>query len=47
MRWEESVDQDMILLEVNNWKRVTLDRDEWVKLLKKASAHQGLSSRGR
>ena len=44
MRWEDGVDQDMIILEVKNWKKVALDRDEWAKLLKKARAHQGLSS---
>ena len=44
MRWEDGVDQDMRILEVKNWKKVALDRDEWAKLLKKARAHQGLSS---
>jgi hypothetical protein len=44
MRWEDGVDQDMRILEVENWKKVALDRDEWAKLLKKARAHQGLSS---
>jgi len=34
----------MRILEVKNWKKVTLDRDEWAHLLKKARAHQGLSS---
>jgi hypothetical protein len=34
----------MRILEVKNWKKVALDRDEWTKLLKKARAHQGLSS---
>ena len=29
---------------VKNWKKVALNRDEWAKLLKKARAHQGLSS---
>jgi hypothetical protein len=43
LRWEDGVDQDMRILEVKNWKRVALDRDEWAKLLKKARAHQGLS----
>jgi hypothetical protein len=33
----------MRILEVKNWK-VILDRDEWAKLLKKARAHQGLST---
>jgi hypothetical protein len=42
-RWEDGVDQDMRILEVKNWKKVALDRDEWAKLLKKARAHQGLS----
>ena len=34
----------MRILEVKNWKKVALDREEWAKLLKKARAHQGLSS---
>jgi hypothetical protein len=44
MRWEDDVDQDMRIPDVKNWKKVALDRDEWAKLLKKARAHQGLSS---
>jgi hypothetical protein len=32
------------MLEVKNWKRLVLDRDEWAKVLKKARAHQWLSS---
>jgi hypothetical protein len=44
MRWEDGVDQDIGILKVENWKKVALDRDEWAKLLKKARAHQGLSS---
>jgi hypothetical protein len=44
MRWEDGVDQDMRIPEVKNWKKAALDRDEWAKLLKKAGAHQGLSS---
>jgi len=31
-------------LEAKNWKKFALDSDEWAKLLKKARAHQGLSS---
>jgi hypothetical protein len=34
----------MRILDVKNYKKVTLDRDEWAKLLKKDRAHQGLSS---
>jgi len=44
LRWEDGVDQDMRILEVKNWKKAALDRDEWAKLLKKARVHQGLSS---
>jgi hypothetical protein len=44
MRWEDGVDQDMRIPEIKNWKKVALERDEWAKLLKKATAHQGLSS---
>jgi len=44
LRWEDGIDQDMRILGVKNWKKVAPDRDEWAKLLKKARAHQGLSS---
>jgi hypothetical protein len=44
LRWEDGVDQDMRILLVKNWKKVALNRDEWVKLLKKARTHQALSS---
>jgi len=44
LRWEDGIDQGMRILEVKNWKKVALDRDEWVKLLKKARTHQGLLS---
>ena len=49
MSWKTEIEmgrwcrQDMRILEVKNCK-VTLDSDEWAKLLKKARAHQGLSS---
>ena len=33
MRWKDGVDQDMRILEVTNWRKVALDRDEWAKLL--------------
>jgi hypothetical protein len=44
LRWEDRVDQDRRILRAKNWKKVALHRDEWAKLLKKARAHQGLSS---
>jgi hypothetical protein len=34
----------MRILEVKNWKKFALNTDKWAKLLKKARAHQGLSS---
>ena len=43
-RWEDGVDQNMRILEVKNWKRVALNRDEWTKLLKKVRAYHRLSS---
>jgi hypothetical protein len=44
LRWEDDVHQDIRILEVKNWKKVALDRNEWAKLLKKASrGHQVLS----
>jgi hypothetical protein len=42
--WEDDVFQDTRVLGVNSWKKVALDRDEWAKLLKKATVPQGLSS---
>ena len=44
LRWEDDVDKDMRILGVKNWKKFALNRHEWAKLLKKARAHQGLSS---
>jgi hypothetical protein len=44
LRWEDGVVQDTRILGVSSWTNVALDRDEWAKLLKKASVHQGLSS---
>jgi hypothetical protein len=40
--WEDGVVQDMRILEVKDWKKVALNRDEWTKLLKQDRAHQGL-----
>jgi hypothetical protein len=40
---EDSIDQDIRISGVKNWKKVALNRDKRAKLLKKATAHQGLS----
>ena len=45
LRWEDSVVKDMRILEVKNWKKVALNRDEWAKLLNKARTHQKLSNK--
>jgi hypothetical protein len=44
LRWEDGVDQDMRILGAKSWKKLARNRDEWAQLLKKARAHQGLSS---
>ena len=44
LRSEDGVNQDMRILEVKNWKRVALNKDERTKLLKMAGVHHGLSS---
>ena len=31
LRLEDGVDQDVRILEVKNWKKVALNRDEWAK----------------
>ena len=41
---EKVLDQDVRILVVKNLKKVALNRDEWAQLLKKARAHQRLSS---
>jgi len=41
LRWEDGVDQDMRIIVVKNWRKVALNRDEWIQLLKKASPTSG------
>jgi hypothetical protein len=42
MRWRESVDQDAEALGERNWRRLSVNKGEWKKLMKKARAHTGL-----
>jgi hypothetical protein len=42
MRWRNSVDQDAEALGERNWRRLSMNKEEWNKLLKKARAHTGL-----
>jgi hypothetical protein len=41
LRWEDGVDQDMRILEVKNWKKVALNRDEWVYFLRRPGPTKG------
>jgi hypothetical protein len=42
MRWRDSVDQYAEALGERNWRRLSMNKEEWKKLLKKAGAHTGL-----
>jgi hypothetical protein len=42
MRWEECVWQNIRILGVQNWRSVTLNKEEWQTILSKARAHTGL-----
>jgi hypothetical protein len=44
MRWRDSVDQDAEDLGERNWRRLSMNKEECKKLLKKARAHTGLYS---
>jgi hypothetical protein len=44
LRWGDSVDHGIRILGERNWRNLALNREEWMKLLKKAGAHAGLSS---
>ncbi|GFW05270.1 hypothetical protein TNCV_3357891 [Trichonephila clavipes] len=39
LRWVDSVENDLNILKVKNWKNVAKSRDAWRKLLEKARAH--------
>jgi sorting nexin-29 len=42
MRWRDSVGQDAEALGERNWGRLSMNKEEWKKLLRKARAHTGL-----
>jgi hypothetical protein len=44
LRWEDGVIQDTRALETKNWGHVAMYKG-WLKLLKKARVHTGLSSK--
>ncbi|GFT37778.1 hypothetical protein TNCV_4128561 [Trichonephila clavipes] len=39
LRWIDSVEKDLHILKVKNWKTIGKSRDAWRKLLEKARAH--------
>jgi hypothetical protein len=45
LRWEDDVIQDIKTLGVKNLRNVAMEKESWQKLLRKARAHAGLSSR--
>jgi hypothetical protein len=45
LRWKDDAIQDITTLGVKNWRNVAMEKISWQKLLRKARAHVGLSSR--
>jgi len=41
-RWIDSVEADLRVMGIQNYKQKALDRDEWRKIVKEALAHTGL-----
>jgi hypothetical protein len=44
LRWEDDVIQKFKALGVKNWRNLEVDKESWLKLLRKARDHVGLSS---
>jgi hypothetical protein len=43
LSWEDGVVHDIRTLGVKNWGNVSVEREDWLNLLKKARVHTGLS----
>jgi hypothetical protein len=43
-RWLDSVQEDLKIMGVLDWKKRVLDRKKWQELLEKAKTHPGLYS---
>jgi hypothetical protein len=39
LRWEDDVIQDTWALGVKNWRNVDMNREDWLKVLKKSRVH--------
>jgi hypothetical protein len=44
LRWEDEVLQDIRVLDIRNWRDMVTRREKWQRLLRKATAHPGVSS---
>lgn len=44
LRWLDTLERDLSILRIKNWKSIAKGRTAWKKLLEKAKAHPGLSS---
>jgi hypothetical protein len=44
LRWKDGVLQDIMAVDIRNWRDMVMRREEWQILLRKAKAHPGLSS---
>jgi hypothetical protein len=42
MRWRDSVVQDAEALGERNWRRLSMNKEEWKKLLKKKGSHRAV-----
>jgi hypothetical protein len=41
-RWLDSIEEDFKIMGVRNWRRKSLDRDQWTAIVKEAKVHHGL-----
>jgi hypothetical protein len=44
LRWENGMIEDIRALGVKNWRNVAMNKEDWLKLLKKGRVHTRLSS---
>jgi hypothetical protein len=44
LRWEDGLIQDIRTLEARNWANADMNREDWLRLLKKERVHIRLSS---
>jgi hypothetical protein len=42
-RWADNIDMDIRAVGGHNWRAISVNRENWRRLLRKAVAHKGLS----